>query len=85
LDFDSIDYGFEYEAVYTGKGRTMEVAAYVCSGIFGISFLWFLCIALSQGDETERLAALFGAFVWLVIGGTVVGLLLYYASKNIIH
>jgi len=59
----------------------MEVAAYVCIGIFGISFLWFL-IAVLSGSEV---AGIFAAFVWLGIGGTVVGLLLRYANRNIIR
>ena len=81
LDFNSIDYGFQYEVVYTTKGWIMQVAAWVFIGLFVLSFLWALAAAINSGGVPGVVAA----FVWLGIGGMTVGLLWHYALKNVIQ
>jgi hypothetical protein len=73
IDFNSIDYGFQYEVVYTTKGWIMQVAAWVFIGLFALSFFWGLANAY-----------VIAAFVWLGIGVMTVVLLWHYALKNVI-
>jgi hypothetical protein len=81
LDFNSIDYGFQYEVVYTTKGLIMQVAAWVFIGLFALSFLWGLANAIASGGGAPGVVA---AFVWLGIGVMTVVLLWHYALKNVI-
>ncbi len=81
IDFNSIDYGFQYEVVYTTKGWIMQVAAWVFIGLVGLSFFWGLAIAIGSGE----VAGVYAAFVWLGIGEMTGGLLWHYALKNVIQ
>jgi len=81
IDFNSIDYGFQYEVVYTTKGWIMQVAAWVFIGLFALSFLFFLANAIVSGGGVPGVVA---AFVWLGIGVMTVVLLWHYALKNVI-
>jgi hypothetical protein len=81
IDFNSIDYGFQYEVVYTTKGWIMQVAAWVFIGLFALSFFWGLANAYVSEAGAPRVVA---AFVWLGIGVMTVVLLWHYALKNVI-